>query len=69
MKKQINNKIFYPLDVANPQVCTILHLEKNNLIYLRGFWPRGGAVFMPPRPQPPPYMISPTHTERNFFFH
>ena len=23
-----NNKKFYPLSVANPQVCTILHLEK-----------------------------------------
>ena len=30
MKEVLKKRIFYPLGVANPQVCTILHLEKNN---------------------------------------
>ena len=60
---------FQPLGVANLQDCTILHLEKNNLFYLHGFRPRGVAVSMPPRPHPPPFMISPTHTERKVFFY
>ena len=51
-KKRIKNRIFYPLGVANPQVCTILHLETKKLKLFTCFWPRGGAVFMPPRPLP-----------------
>ena len=42
---------FQPLGVANLQDCTILHLKKKNLFYLRVFWPRGVAVLGPLRPQ------------------